>query len=111
MSNLKEIEYAIGTRRQSNNCCMFEGFIGDIKKAKGLVKSFHLEIERTGRPGLNEYDSPIIVVNDDLSLMITKYMKKDIWIKVRASIRTEVKGGYGTVTIIEADAITFISDL
>jgi hypothetical protein len=82
------------------------GAVNKIKKVGGVVQSFHLDIER---PIKGTYDSPSIQLPQALANATSEYIKQNAMVAVKAHIETVVRGGYGTVTAIVADRLTYLS--
>jgi hypothetical protein len=80
------------------------GRIKKINKTKGIVNHFHLEIERTEK---GVYDSPIVHLPKELQTATT-FIKEDNMIAVKGHFETVIRGGYGTVTSIVADRLTYL---
>lgn len=104
MEMLKNNHYGILTKDMvDNNMCVLIGTISSIRKTKGLIESFHIDVPRF--PADNLIDSPIVVVPPELSRNITEHLKVGQHVHVNSTIQTVVKGGYGTVTTIVAYAV------
>lgn len=80
------------------------GRIKKLNKTKGLVNYFHIDIERQEK---GTFDSPIVHVPKDLQAAITS-VKEGMLIAVKGHLETVVRGGYGTVTTIMADRLTYL---
>ena len=82
------------------------GRVSKIKKVKGVITQFHLDIPRSNSP---EVDSPIIQINEVLSESIKDFVKDNTMLAVKGRIETVIRGGYGTVTSIVAERITYLN--
>jgi hypothetical protein len=93
------------------NQVILVGRLNSIKKVKGTIESFKLDIKRQypDEEGNDVYDNPIIKISNDFSDTLLEYMRDDMVVGVKARIETEVKGKYGTVMNIIADKMTFIN--
>ena len=86
-----------------SNKFILVGIISSIKKVKGIVQSFHIDVIRDDTGVI---DSPIIIVPENLSSLALSYSKVRMIVEVEGRIETVVKGGYGTVTTLMAHKIT-----
>jgi len=91
------------------NQLILNGIVSSVKKSKGIIKSFHLNIARESDH--NIIDSPIVTLNEYLSNAVISFLKEGEEVYVSAHIETEVKGGYGTVTTIVADKIIDVATM
>lgn len=82
------------------------GRVSRIKKVKGVITQFHLDIPRSHEL---EVDSPIIQINEGLSESIKDFVKDNTLLAVKGRIETVIRGGYGTVTSIVAERITYLT--
>ena len=82
------------------------GRVNRIKKVKGVITQFHLDIPRSHEL---EVDSPIIQINAGLSESIKDFVEDNTMLAIKGRIETVVKGGYGTVTSIVAERITYLT--
>jgi hypothetical protein len=82
------------------------GHVRSIKKVKGTIVSFHLDIPRQSNKEI--IDSPIIKLQPEFTLP-TSGITEGALVAVKACINTVVAGGYGTVTYIVAQRLTYLS--
>lgn len=82
------------------------GRVSQSKKIKGVVNTFHLDIPRS--KDSIEIDSPIIHIDPALAKSTTNFFKDGIMLAIKGRIETVIEGGYGTVTSIVAERITYL---
>jgi hypothetical protein len=104
--NIKNLELG-GKEIKMLNQIMLVGKVRDIKKVKGNIESFKIDIPREGQSSV--IDSPIIKVPSSLSYGLNDYMRDGVLVGVKGRIETVVRGGYGTVTTLVATRITYLS--
>jgi hypothetical protein len=80
------------------------GRVNKIKKVSGFVTQFHIDIERKEK---GVYDSPIVNLPKELQGM-SDHIKEDNLIAVKGRLETVVRGGYGTVTSIVVERLTYL---
>ncbi len=90
------------------NVVLLKGKIVEVKKIKGLISQFKIEVWRDV-DDLKHLDIPLLVPSPNLTISEMETIKKENLVHVSAHIETEVKGGYGTVTKIVADLVIPLS--